>query len=303
MLSHEEMVGLHAEKHNLIDTQNFPSKEAYVLHLTHLAAYAQASRLAGNKKVLDVGCNTGYGSEILLRSAKDVVGVDVSEKAVSAANRQHGHLGLTFQVIDGKCLPFEDNEFDMIVSCQVIEHIVDYDTYISELQRVLSTQGMAVFTTPNALLRLDTGMKPWNEFHVREFNYRELESLLGQFFPAVRVFGLFAEEPLYSIEVNRLRRNREYARKRNKRETAPRWRCSLRSLAKTLVPQPVVTRLREISKPTASEVSVCDQDFMDAHGIDDFVYRAKDMEIALDLMAVCSNHEDGLREIQNELTR
>jgi len=186
MLSHEEMIGFQAEKHDLIDTHNFQSREEYVLHLIHTFAYVQASRLAENKKILDLGCNTGYGSEILFNSAKKVVGVDFSENAISTANNQYGHLGINFKLIDGKQLPFEDNEFNMIVSCQVIEHIVDYKVYINELKRVLSPNGIVIFTTPNALLRLDPGMKPWNKFHVCEFNHSELDSLLNTFFSEVK---------------------------------------------------------------------------------------------------------------------
>lgn len=78
MLTHEEMIGIQAEKHGLIDGLNFRTAEQYNLHLIHSFAYVQASILAENKSVLDLGCNTGYGSEILFNNAKRVVGVDVS---------------------------------------------------------------------------------------------------------------------------------------------------------------------------------------------------------------------------------
>ena len=35
MLTHEEMIGLQAEKHDLIDPIDFESREKYVLHLIH----------------------------------------------------------------------------------------------------------------------------------------------------------------------------------------------------------------------------------------------------------------------------
>ncbi|MDJ0678870.1 MAG: hypothetical protein QNJ18_03275 [Xenococcaceae cyanobacterium MO_167.B52] len=53
MLTHEEMIGLQAEKHGLIGTDEFASKQEYVLHLIHTAAYVSASSLTENKKVLD----------------------------------------------------------------------------------------------------------------------------------------------------------------------------------------------------------------------------------------------------------
>lgn len=85
MLTNEEMISLQAEKHKLVGVSNFSSKEEYVLHLIHCAAYNQASYLAENKTVLDLGCNIGYGAEIISRSASKVIGVDVSERAVTFA--------------------------------------------------------------------------------------------------------------------------------------------------------------------------------------------------------------------------
>ncbi len=166
MLTHEEMIRLQAEKHNLVDTNAFRSREEFVLHLIHSFAYVQVSGFVNEKKVLDLGCNTGYGTGILAGVAKNVVGVDVSERAISTAKKRYRHPGIAFCLTDGKRLPFENSAFDVIVSCQVIEHTVNDDLYLGELKRVLSPAGMAVFTTPNALLRLDPGMRPWNPFHV-----------------------------------------------------------------------------------------------------------------------------------------
>ena len=136
--------------------------------------------------VLDLGCNTGYGSEILSRKSQKTIGVDVSENAISISRKQYGQCNIDFHLIDGKKLPFNDNQFDVIISCQVIEHIIDYDIYINEIKRVLSPSGIVFFTTPNAFLRLDPGMKPWNQFHVREFNHSELSSLLNSYFVSVK---------------------------------------------------------------------------------------------------------------------
>ena len=62
MLSHEEMVSLQAEKHELIKMDQFQSIEEYNIQLIHTAAYEQAAKFAENKIILDLGCNTGYES-------------------------------------------------------------------------------------------------------------------------------------------------------------------------------------------------------------------------------------------------
>jgi SAM-dependent methyltransferase len=284
MLSHQEMIRLHAENYHLLESVGFKSREKYVLHLIHLLPYFQAARLAENKTVLDFGCNTGVGSKMLSEFAKKVVGADVSERAIAEAKTRYGHLPINFMVTDGIQLPFEDNEFDIIVSFQVIEHLVDYDLYINEIKRVLSPNGVVLFTTPNAILRLDPGIKPWNKFHVREFNYYELQTLLKSFFSMVRVAGIFAEEPLYEIEFNRVKRAREFARRRKDKNS------DSSTPAKT-------------KKSLKSNLSISPEleNFMSKYGMKDVFYSQENLSIALDLLAVCTDNERILQTTISQL--
>lgn len=72
--------------------------------------------------------------------------------------------------------------------------------------------GQAVFTTPNRVLRLDPGMKPWNAFHVTEYSADGLARLIGPHFAEVEIEGLFATPELHGIEARRVGRAREKAR-------------------------------------------------------------------------------------------
>ena len=285
MLTHEEMIGLQAEKHDLIDAHNFHSREEYVLHLIHSFAYVQASTFAKDKTVLDFACNTGYGTEILSKTAKRVVGVDVSKKAISTARKQYSHPGIDFQLIDGKQLPFSDNDFDIVTNFQIIEHIVDYNVYLNELKRVLSPLGAAIFTTPNALIRLDPGMKPLNKFHVREFDNSELQTLLNAHFSDVHILGLFAEEPLYLIEKNRVNEALEAARRYQQHKNYYR----IRSVAKKMIPNYILNKLKSFLAASSQSNQEIDKTFIETHGIGDLYYREDDLITALDLLAICTD--------------
>ncbi len=46
-------------------------------------------------------------------------------------------------------LPFESNHFDLIHANQVIEHLHDVDTFMSEIFRVLAPGGMVIISTEN----------------------------------------------------------------------------------------------------------------------------------------------------------
>jgi len=46
-------------------------------------------------------------------------------------------------------LPFDDNQFEFVISYETIEHIADYKNFFSELIRVTKKNGIIVLTCPN----------------------------------------------------------------------------------------------------------------------------------------------------------
>lgn len=99
------------------------------------------------RKSLDIGCADGSFSKKLKDDfGFNVFGLDVSEGAVKLANAK----GVTAKVhnLENK-LPFQDNSFDLIIACEIIEHLYDTDFFISELRRVLRKKGVLILSTPN----------------------------------------------------------------------------------------------------------------------------------------------------------
>jgi SAM-dependent methyltransferase len=274
---------LQAEEHPLVFSDTFSSLPEYCLHLMHLRAYEEVAPLAKDKAVLDLGCNNGYGTNELARVAHRAVGLDVSETAVADARRRFGGAGPEFRVFDGNQIPFDDGTFSTVTSFQVIEHVVDTGAYLDEIARVLQPDGTAVFTTPNAAIRLDPGMKPWNRFHVQEFQAGQLEDLLRTAFPSVVVRGLFATEDVYSIEYERcqsaLREARHAAGRR--RRPQPPWR----RLAKAALPKSAVDILR--ARRHRLKAKPLDSAVQSRYSTRDLFYRDSDLSRALDLMAIC----------------
>lgn len=284
MLTQDEMIGIQAEKHDLVRFNQFDSKEELILHLIHEAAYNYAAQLSADMNVLDLGCNTGYGSNIISKSCKTIIGVDVSENAINSAINNFSQGGIEFKVVNGKALPFQDNQFDMIVSFQVIEHIVDCSNFIAELKRVLSPEGFVVFTTPNSCIRLDPGMKPWNTFHFKEYTAKEVENLLSEFFTNVKVLGLFASAEISEIEKNRVSFARNKCRLINegiKQET------SLLTKVGSVLPYGLNIFLKKIHQKLFMKKHVLK--LQKKYTWRDLYYSDSDLDNALDLMIFCSN--------------
>lgn len=114
----------------------------------------------------DVGCFTGI-TTALFRSTgfEKAVGFDVSEEVLLRAATR-GIEPRRWRAGEERC-PAADGEFDVVVAADVIEHIVDTDTFVDELYRILRPDGRIVVTTPNlafwiSRIRLLIGKPPWS---------------------------------------------------------------------------------------------------------------------------------------------
>lgn len=100
------------------------------------------------KRVLDAGCGEGYLSRMLAKLGAHVVGVDYSENMIKMAHeRTLEDLGIRF--VHGNCeelSSFQDGTFDLIVSNMVIQDLPNYDKAISEMYRLLSENGVFIFS-------------------------------------------------------------------------------------------------------------------------------------------------------------
>lgn len=195
---------LQALRHPSLRLSGWQDAEHYLLFRSQEYDYRDLADRVAEKRVLDWGCNNGYGAAILAKSAA-VTGVDVSELLVQEARRRFSDL--PFHVIDGQRTPFPSGSFDVIVLFQVLEHLPEPVVVLEEIKRLLSPGGTLVVTTPNATARLDGGA-PWNPFHVTEYSASSGLQLLGAVFEVDKVEGLRAVPSVEEIEHARWRKRR-----------------------------------------------------------------------------------------------
>jgi ubiquinone/menaquinone biosynthesis C-methylase UbiE len=213
-----ETIRLQAEEHPLIEDAPPATPAEHCLRLMHLRAYDEAVGHAGGRDVLDVGCNTGYGTMRFMPVSRRVVGVDVSPRAIEAARDRAVDGRPEFVLGGGFDLPFPDGCFDLVTSFQVLEHVPDPLVFLRELARVTRPGGQIVLATPNAATRLYPGMAPWNRFHVHEYLAGELRALLDGVFAEVRVLGMFGAPELYETEIRRVDAARRRIRRKEEAE-------------------------------------------------------------------------------------
>jgi len=159
-----------------------------VFHRSRLSFWLKVCDYS-NKKVLDVGCNTGIFLIPLLDKGIDVVGVDVSKEDIIKAKQKLKRLGyLTDKalVADAKKLPFKDNLFGIVLLSDVLEHISNPKQAADEALRVTKRSGLILVTVPNDwhpvvkfswVRKLLSGRDTVNEFPDVPFNFRKLIKL------------------------------------------------------------------------------------------------------------------------------
>lgn len=275
-------IKLHADKHEVIKIDSFNTVEEFVLQLMHKSDYGVAASLANEQSVLDLGCNAGHGTHIISKVCKNITGVDVSPNAIKVAKEKYESQNVKFFVVDGLTLPFPAHSFDLVTSFQVIEHLADYEIYFNEIKRVLRPKGMLLITTPNAVIRVHPGQKPWNAFHMREFRSNELADLILRYFPFAHVLGQFAVEKTYVIEYNRCI---------SARGSIPTHPSFVKRLFRRL-PQPIIEGFRGLRNQINTEkIKAPPKDFMTMYGVEDFYYKSDDLDNSLSLVVCCSMDE------------
>ena len=150
----------------------------YVFQRSILAYYEAARRVKG--RVLEIGTGMGYGIEVIAPEVEHFTTIDKSRayEATLPAN-------VEFRQMEAPPLGFEDEQFDNVISFQVIEHIKRDRDFVREVSRVLRKGGTFIVSTPNAPMSLTRN--PW---HVREYRAEELKSLLLEHFSEVECLGV-----------------------------------------------------------------------------------------------------------------
>lgn len=140
------------------DNSNFYSEitmgghenSAPVIHSCQAKLLNDRIRSDKELRVLDIGSGAGVGIRTIvdsLSASTHVTCVDLSATALTAAS-QNGFFGVIAGA-EGANLPFGDNSFDLVVIDEVIEHLVDTDSILDEIHRVLSPTGWLAISTPN----------------------------------------------------------------------------------------------------------------------------------------------------------
>jgi ubiquinone/menaquinone biosynthesis C-methylase UbiE len=95
-------------------------------------------RIPEKESILEIGCGSGR----ILSQFKNQFGVaqgygiDISEKAVSFARDHHKDCEFSVLNIDQNDLSYKDSEIDIVLLCDIVEHVTDVNHLLREAVRV-----------------------------------------------------------------------------------------------------------------------------------------------------------------------
>ena len=141
------------------DLKNFYNKvyqDGEQKHFTNLATTGKTSEEFSEilkevewegKKVIDVGCGTGFFAYQVAKKGGIVLGIDYSEEAIKLAKEKYDHKNLSYKKMD-----INDRmtkKFDVVISIGTLEHMNRPYTMLKKLRNLLEKNGRIIITSPN----------------------------------------------------------------------------------------------------------------------------------------------------------
>lgn len=155
-----------------------------------------------NDKVLDIGGRRFTHTKYL--NCQEVIGIDILSESggllgwTSELLEEINQKDISLYIANAEELPFPSSSIDKIILIEVIEHIENDEKAISEISRVLKNNGKLILSTPNGKYVPDT-----DPFHLRHYNYWELEKLLNNYFKKVHIWTKFPWLILHEKQIHK----------------------------------------------------------------------------------------------------
>jgi 2-polyprenyl-6-hydroxyphenyl methylase/3-demethylubiquinone-9 3-methyltransferase len=154
-----------------------------------LGSDPKARRPLAGRRALDLGCGAGLLTEPLARLGAAATGIDAAAENIAVARLHAEGQGLAIDYRTGGVEAVAGEQYDLVTSMEVIEHVVDPALFVAGLAAALAPEGLMILSTPNrtplsrlAMITLGegSGMVPkgthdWSKFLTPE----ELTALLS----------------------------------------------------------------------------------------------------------------------------
>ena len=174
--------------------------------IQRVLAHPQYPKFIWKPLVVDVGCGSGVGSNVLSQEADFVWGIDKNELSIRFAKEAFSRIKngiyyssqISFDVFDIVNEGRETMKFDVVVAIEVIEHIADCEKFLEQIikkfdNKTPNNPTEYYISTPNRNNKSISKDRPKNKYHVREMSSQEFHALLSRYFNEVNLFSAAGE--------------------------------------------------------------------------------------------------------------
>ena len=136
-------------------------------------------------RIIDLGAGGGWASDLLQRLNRKSIAVDISHDMLKVARERPLAKPISGVVGDFEQLPFLDKSFDKALCLNALHHVPNVPGAIGEIARILSDDGVAVFSEPG----VGHSASPESVAAVRDFGVLEQEILIEPLIQACSASG------------------------------------------------------------------------------------------------------------------
>ena len=150
----------------------------------HLKRILEFLPFKTDMKILDLGTGSGYLSFAIAKQYPNIsiIGLDIVEKALEVNRikaREENICNISFITYDGIDFPFDNNEFDMVISRYALHHFSDIQKSISKVSRVIKPEGFLFISDPTPNINdtsrfVDGYMQLKKDGHIKFYTEDEL---------------------------------------------------------------------------------------------------------------------------------
>ena len=108
-------------------------------------------------RVLDVGCGGGILSEALAERGASVLGIDLAESALQAAEAHRAGQAVEYRLESSRETAARSEVFDVVTCMEMLEHVADPAAVLRDIHVLLKPGGWAFFSTINRTLKARLG--------------------------------------------------------------------------------------------------------------------------------------------------
>lgn len=156
--------------------RNIPIERQTEKHIekSHLERYKYVAQyLRHGDVVLDVGCGSGYGSQMLLDTKKcRVVAADISETAIARTEKIKRE---NLKVIHTDIMQFSSESYDKIIAFELVEHVEKDKELVAHLYDLLKPGGELFLSVPSNKVSASV-----NPYHYRHYSLSEFLDLIPE---------------------------------------------------------------------------------------------------------------------------